>query len=856
MSNYVTKLAEAPDDLAVVGGKGASLARLTRAGLPVPPGFVISTDGFRAALSSGNWPAGLRSQVERAYLALGSETGGAPVAVRSSATGEDAAEASFAGQHATLLNIRDIDQLIEAVGTCWASLHDDHATEYRRSRGVAETGAAMAVVVQALVNAEASGVAFTVDPVSGDAGVVLIDAVYGLGEGAVGGTITPDHFVVRKTGGIERRDLVDKRQRIVASDGSGIVVEDTPAEIRELPVLDESQLLELTQLALRCEDLAGSPQDVEWAWANGRFYILQSRPVTASAQVGAPEEWFSEFDTESKPDTVWTAANVQEVLPDQLSPMGCSINLRILEDHGTEAMERTGVRLKDADPFSAYFYGKAFLNVTLTAQVSDQIPFADMEPIMEQYYEVPPELMPKAESFSARKLWRYVNVVPRMLWFTIRYPNDVRRAEAIVESFEREHQEGSFRSLSDGDLVRKIDDSLDPSAIVGITHVSGAGITGARFDILRTLTKNWLDDDDGSLHARLCTGLASLESAQPAYELWDISRLVLGSDALRDAFAPRDGNEIASRLDSLEGADITHFHEQMDGFLRRHGHRSVMEAEIAAMTWEDDLPAVYSMVRNYVHASDDSDPRRIEGRQTRERETATQEAFSRLPLWKRRVFRRMLLDAQAAIVSREHTKSMLVRGTQHLRRLTRELAQRLVAQGRLDDLADFYYLRWEEVPAFVKGEVTRDEAYSLIERRRAEEERNRDVVLPEVFRGRPKPLRATDIPLPDGETLPGLPVSPGRVTGPARVLFDPRKDATIEPGEILVAPVTDAGWTPLFVAAAGVVVDVGGTLSHGSTVAREYGLPAVVNVKHGTRMIRTGQTITVDGTQGVVVLED
>jgi pyruvate,water dikinase len=280
-----------------------------------------------------------------------------------------------------------------------------------------------------------------------------------------------------------------------------------------------------------------------------------------------------------------------------------------------------------------------------------------------------------------------------------------------------------------------------------------------------------------------------------------------------------------------------------------------MEAEIAAQTWEDDLPSVYAMIRNYVHARDESSPRTIEARQALEREEATQDALARLSWWQRPVFRRMLHLAQEGIASRESTKSMLVRGTQYLRRLTHELAQRLLARRLIDDVADFYYLRWEEVPAFVRGDMSRDDAYSLIARRKAEEERNRDVVLPEVFRGRPKPLRVSDIPLPDGDTLHGLPVSPGRVTGPARVILDPRRDATIEPGEILVAPVTDAGWTPLFVAAAGVVVDIGGTLSHGSTVAREYGLPAVVNVKHGTRMIRTGQTITVDGSQGVVVLE-
>ena len=204
---------------------------------------------------------------------------------------------------------------------------------------------------------------------------------------------------------------------------------------------------------------------------------------------------------------------------------------------------------------------------------------------------------------------------------------------------------------------------------------------------------------------------------------------------------------------------------------------------------------------------------------------------------------------------REHTKSLFMRSVQRARLISRELARRLVERNLLDDTWDLYWLTWEEAKSLVDGSLARDDAYAHVRRRQAEDERNKDVLLPETFHGRPKPLRLADIDLPEEQLLRGIAVSPGRVTGPARVILDPRKDATIEPGEILVAPVTDAGWTPLFVAAAGVVVDVGGTLSHGSTVAREYGLPAVVNVKHGTRMIRTGQTITVDGTQGVVVLD-
>ncbi|MEX0786290.1 MAG: PEP-utilizing enzyme, partial [Dehalococcoidia bacterium] len=567
------------------------------------------------------------------------------------------------------------------------------------------------------------------------------------------------------------------------------------------------------------------------------------------------EEWVSEFDTEVDPNIVWTAGNVQEVLPDQLSPFNCSINLKMLEEFGEKGIERMGLRLEKPVIFNAIFYGRPFLNVTLTADVSDQIPFASVDGIMDQFYDIPRDLLPQPTPFSPRKLWRYVNTLPRMLWFTLRYGADVRRAERTVDQFELELADRTRSDLDDEALLRLIEEGLMPGADVAITHISGAGLTSARFDMLRALTRSWLDDEDGSLHARLCTGLASLESAQPAYELWDLSRLVLASEGLREAFASHDGTEIERRVAALEGDDALAFRRRLAEFLQRHGHRSVMEAEIAAESWEEDLPTVFAMIRNYLQADDALSPARIEERQRHEREQATREGLARLSWWRRPVFRRLLKVGQDSVTSREHTKSLLVRGTQRGRRLTRELARRLAARGLLDDVFDFYFLTLDDVDALVRGELDRAAAYERIDRRKTEARRNEDVALPEYFRGRPKPLGPGERPLPDGDTLRGIAVSPGRVTGRARVILDPRKDATIEPGEILVAPVTDAGWTPLFVAAAGVVVDIGGTLSHGSTVAREYGLPAVVNVKYGTRMIKTGQTITVDGTLGVVVLD-
>ncbi len=890
MSDFVHSLEEAPEDPARVGGKAAGLGLLARAGLPVPDGFVLAAEAFRVFLRANGldgeldalldaeqeaveadvlsrlriarWPDGLRSEVEAACAALSQRTKGAPVAARSSATAEDSAGASFAGQHTTMLNLRGLDAVLDGILACWASLFDAAALRYRRQRAVSDGGPAMAVVVQALVDAEASGVAFTLDPVSGDSDVVLIEGVWGLGEGLVSGMLDPDRFAVNKSdSAIVRREIAQKRQRVVPVAGGGTAVEDLSSERAGQPALSDEQAVELARLAVRIEELLGGPADIEWALAESRLSILQARPVTAAGAAGAPqsaaeEGWVSEFDSDTEPGTIWTAANIQEVLPDQLSPFGCSLTKDMLERYGREPIQRMGIRLRTNDQFSAYFYGRAFLNISMMMELADEIPFGSPEEVAEEFLGRDRDDVIPSTPLSPGKLLRYVLVIPRVLWFSARMPAEIRRAERIVGELERDEAARPFSDRSDEELIAKLEEGVESISIVAVIHVAGSGVTSSSFGWLGRLTERWLGDENRALQNALCSGLADMASARPAYDLWELSRFVLESEPLRRAFEPPDPTEIERRLAGLPDDEQTAFHSRLGRFLERHGHRSVMESESAAKSWDEDLPTVYAMLRNYLRADESSDPRRIEERQRRERERVTNQCLGRLRRWQRPIFRRAVDQAQEWVTLREHTKALLVRGSHRGRRLTRVLARRLVERGLLPDLWDFYYLVWEEVKALLRGELGRDGAYAQIARRKAEQERNRRVILPENSRGRPKPLRPEDVPLPEGRVLHGLPVSPGRVTGPARVILDPRRDAVIEPGEILVAPVTDAGWTPLFVAASGIVVDVGGSLSHGSTVAREYGLPAVVNVKHGTRMIRTGQTVTVDGAQGVVILEE
>jgi phosphohistidine swiveling domain-containing protein len=804
----VVWLAEATAGRELLGGKGASLAALRRAGLPVPDGFVVPPEAAAAA-AAGDRPTRAAIEVAWKKLAPAAE----PLAVRSSAIDEDGVTASFAGQFETVLGVRSREELFAAIERCVASASAQHAESYRERMG--SVGGGMAVIVQRLVAARAAGVVFTCDPATADASRIVVEAVPGLGDRLVSGAEAGERWTVSRAG-----DVVERPS---------------------LPgALDDHEAAEAARLALAAEEAFGTPVDVEFAVdAAGRIWLLQARPITA---MGSPPGGF-EFDTEASEEDEWTSANVQEVLPGLLTPL----TITLFEETSHEAYTRNYQRLRilraqEWPRFVGVFGYRAFLNVRALRTVAERTPGGDPEALEHRYLGGSGER--RRLPFRTRlglAAHRLRSATPLLAAF-LRLERAVEQLERDVARWEKAFRALDPASLSDAELERWRQRALLFAARRFHIHLDVSGLAGSAFDAVGRLLRPVLGADTESTLPTLFTGLREVESARIALDTWELAEAAraCGLEALL-----RDG----AVRDPLSPELPQPWREAVLRFLERHGHRAVNEMEASAVTWRRDPAPVLAMVRSYLDLPAEQAPPAVLARQQEARLRLTAEVEGRMPPLQRALFRWLLPRAQRWVALRERTKSLVVRQARLADYLAPEIARRLVSRGVIDREDDVYFLTNLEVSELLLGAARRDYR-SLVARRRAERERARYLEYPERFRGQPAPRPPT--PPNDALELQGTPVSAGFAVGRARVILDPERDGPLEPGEILVAPVTDAGWTPLFALAGGMVVDIGSALSHGSTVAREYGLPAVTNVRVGTRLIRTGDLVEVDGRSGRV----
>jgi pyruvate,water dikinase len=874
-------------DGALVGAKAANLGELSRAGLQVPPGFCVTTAAFRTWLEGqGAGAASLRERLEHLFpeakrevrevtASLRQELGTLPIpgplqdalrqevqrrgpdhawAVRSSATAEDLPGASFAGQYDSLLNVRGADAILEAVRQCWVSLFTERAVLYRLKNQIRHRDLSMAVLVQQMAPAAASGVMFTANPLTGDTTRMVIEAVRGPGEALVSGRSNPDRWVLDKaTLQVLERTMGEPETEPIPSAETARSEKEGGSPRRSEFSLAGSQVRRLGELGRALEKLSDRPQDIEWTACDDQFWVVQSRPITALPPV-------QPGDSE-----IWTNANIMEALPGVVTPMSWSLMQKLLEQFLNPLMGRLGLDTTSR-PLMGLVAGRAYLNVRAIVALVQQIggplqvnvmrAFGGQHSGMEKALSPGP---PRAAGLPHRiKVWRFLKLSRWLLPGLIGQQRLLERWGRRVMG-DLAHMPPA--SLSDEQLAEL------PQALVRLAAVGEGERTWAAAawmalaavgggTALFHFAREWLGNTDDSVANRLLAGTNGMLSAENGRELLRFAAWARKRPELRAALLePVQFDALRQKLPKVPGGLA--FLQRWHTFMEHHGHQARGGMDMSQPRWSEMPDFVLDMLRTYLRFEDESDPLAAQSRQLRERERLLADCRQRLRNpFKRWLFSGVLRAARRGLTQRENVKNEGVRMTAILRRAALEAGERLRTRDLLANSEDVFFLRLDELmPALRDGRAF--DVPAVVAARKAEHERLRALDPPPVVVGEYKPQASGEVPsfLP-GRTLRGVAVSPGVVIGKARVVARLETADRIEPGEILVAPFTDPGWTPLFLAAAGVVVDIGGLFSHGSVVAREYGLPAVVNVGPATRLIRTGQRIQVDGNHGVVTIVD
>ena len=845
--------------VAVVGGKGAHLGELSRiAGLRVPAGFCVTTDAFQRIMAEAPSiddrldrlsrlrpdereairalsaeirrtvegiaiPDDLAAAITRSLARLGEH---AACAVRSSATAEDSPTASFAGQQDTYLNVVGPAAILQQVSRCWASLFTERAVTYRVRNGLDHRKVHMAVVVQQMVFPRAAGILFTADPITGDRKVASVEASFGLGEALVSGLVNADVYKVRD-GEVIARGVATKQLAIHAAPAGGTREQAIEPERQDQPALTDAQVVQLAQLGRRIEAHFGRPQDIEWCLVDDGFHIVQSRPITTLFPIPAADD---------RENRVYVSVGHQQMMTDAMKPLGISM----WQLTAARPMYEAGGRLfVDVTRGLASPASRAGLLEVLGK--SDPLIRDALETILERGNFIPllPDEGPGGgpAGGAPAPIATDPAIVAELIGLS----------QASIAVLKRDIRTKFGSALLDfilADIQELKRILFDPRS----QQVIMAGMEAAWW--LNEQLQAWLGEKNAA--DTLTQSVPHNVTSEMGLALLDVADVIRPHP---DVVASLEHVEDESFLDELaKFAGGREARDAIRAWLDRYGMRCVGEIDITRPRWSERpatlLPLILGNVRNFEPAAG---KRRFEqGRQeARKKEQELLERLRTLPDGERKAeeTRRMIDRVRTFIGYREYPKYGMVSRYFVYRQALLDEAERLVQADVLREQEDIFYLTFQELHDVVR---TNQVDHQLI-RQRKDAFRSFQALTPprvltsdgEVIAGA---YRRDDLP---AGALVGLPVSAGSIEGRARVILD-MAEADLEAGDILVTAYTDPSWTPLFVAIKGLVTEVGGLMTHGAVIAREYGLPAVVGVEHATRLIRDGQRIRVHATDGYV----
>jgi len=846
------------EDVDIAGGKGANLGELIHQGFPVPPGFVVTTCAYseyiagfsqpereqtpeeanslcaamRSKIVTATLPPDLEDQIHQHHEQLQQQYDNDLIyAVRSSATAEDLGDASFAGQHDTYYYV-GIDNLPMMVKKCWASLWSDAAFSYRQSQGIEHSEVKMAVIIQVMILSDVSGVTFTADPVSGADNVIVTESSWGMGAAIVDGRVSPDQYVVDKaTRKLVSKKIADKKFMVPAFLDQDAVsrLREIPAHLRRIESLTMKQLDTVTQWAKRSEEYFGSQQDIEWSFEGDSFFILQSRPITVLGQTQ---------ETEPKGKYVLFKP-MAENFTDPLLPLSQDLLIRIF-------------------PMMKIIYGRAYMNLSQArAIVPLRISDEDLATIayLGEVKDFKPKLsIPRLFGLSFILFIFY-------LIFGVLYQRTDSMPDDFMDKFRR-----YFRQIvSDPDIAA-------PEALTKLffgtrffepvgNMVLLVNLAAPRYIflllLLNKLLNRWLPDLPDDAASLLSSGNKGVLSTEMGREIWQLARTIKHHPELASVILESAPDKAPGLLRARQDGAV--FIDQLDTFLAKHGHRTQKEFELNSVRWEEDPSPVIAMIRNYLLA--DSDPEASEARVELQRkvlEEKVSDGLAGLPLekltgWRSKTINFIRKKTKYFIKLRENSRFFHIMGFYAVRLKILEAEAGLMNDGSLKCKDDIFYLNWQQVMDLQSGALTWADVEDVIRTRRMNHIRLSKMRPPKTVGVKIDSASDSEI---SGHQISGQAASPGSYRGYARIIIDPATDAEIKPGEILIAPYTDPAWTPLFLIASAAVIEVGSYLSHAGTIAREYGMPCVVDVADCTSRIKSGDLIEVDGSNGTVTLID
>jgi phosphoenolpyruvate synthase/pyruvate phosphate dikinase len=848
--------------VAVVGGKGAHLGELSRIeGLLVPPGFCVTTDAFQRIMgeimaeapSIDDWldrlsrlkpddreairalsaeirrtlegiaiPDDLAAEITRPLAQLGEQ---AAYAVRSSATAEDLPTASFAGQQDTYLNVVGPAAILQHVSRCWASLFTERAVTYRLRNGFDHRKVHMAVVVQRMVFPQASGILFTADPVTGNRKVASVEASFGLGEALVSGLVNADVYKVRG-GEVVARAIAAKQLAIHASPTGGTREQAIEPERQAQPALTDAQVVRLAQLGRRIEAHFGRPQDIEWCLAGDDFQIVQSRPITTLFPI--PEAGDGE-------NHVYVSVGHQQMMTDPMKPLGLSFWQMTTPRPMAEAGGRLFVDVTQALASPASRASLVALLGKSDPLIGDALKAILDRDFIRSLPDQGPVWAPPGGGSDA------IETDPAIVTELI------ERSQASLATLKRDIRTKSGSALLDF-IVAHMQERKRVQADPRSLQVVMAGMEAAWW--LNDKMQTWLGEKNAA--DTLTQSVPNNVTSEMGLALLDVADVIRPHPEVVAFLQHVEDDGFLDELPRLAGGREAR--DAIQAWLDKYGMRCVGEIDITRPRWSERpttlLPMILGNVRNFEPGAGG---RRFEqGRQEAwKKEQELLERLRALPDGQQKAeeTKRMIDRVRTFAGYREYPKYGMVSLYFVYKQALLEEAERLVQAHVLDEKEDLFYLRFEELQDVMRTNRVEDQ---LIRQRKDEFKSYQALTPPRVLTSEGEAVagsyRRDDLP---AGALVGLPVSAGTIEGRARVILD-LAEADLEAGDILVTAYTDPSWTPLFVAIKGLVTEVGGLMTHGAVIAREYGLPAVVGVEHATRLIRDGQRIRVHGTDGYV----